>query len=332
MLLIITNEADIHPNPVIDILYKKNIPYFRLNTDKLLTDYDVTYTLSNDECVFELKYKRFDLSITSKQISCVWERRPMEPLATYDPIENEYARKTILDEADGFVRFLRYALTYNKEILWIGHPINERLGGSKILQKLVARDVGFSIPHTVFSNNIDAIRVLENKTLAIKPICSYDIPTEGGSIVFYVQKVDYDKVMSLGSEAFRNTVNFIEEYTFKKYELRTTVVDGHFFTAKIESQKMSEETGAVDWRQGYDYAIQFTPIETPPELKQPCLDFLNYFDLHFGCFDFILTPDNKYVFLECNTNGQWLWLEDAGLAISPTLAEIFIERINRKKN
>lgn len=139
-------------------------------------------------------------------------------------------------------------------------------------------------------------------------------------------------IMQLGSEAFRNTINFIEEYTTKQHELRITVVNGHFFTAKIESQKMSDETGAVDWRQGYDYAISFIPTETPEELKQPCLEFLKYFDLNFGCFDFILTPDNKYVFLECNTNGQWLWLEDAGLAISPTLAEVFIERISRKKN
>ncbi len=330
MLLIITNEADIHPNPVIDILLERGVPYFRLNTDKLLTDYDITYNISNDNYGFEIKYKRVNLSITDKQISCVWERRPMEPMATYDPIENEYLRKVVLDEADGFVRFLRYALTYNRDILWIGHPINERLGGSKILQKLVARDVGLSIPNTLFSNDFKSLKPFENKTLAIKPIASYDIPTDGGSIVFYVQKVDCEKVVELGEAAFRNTINFIEQYVEKDYELRITVVDGKFFTAKIESQKLDTDKGAVDWRQGYDHALRFLPTETPAELKRPCLDFLNYFDLKFGCFDFIRTTDNKYIFLECNTNGQWLWLEDEGLVISPALAELFIDQINSK--
>ena len=36
MLLIITNESDVHPNPVIDKLTQAGCPFFRLNTDKLI--------------------------------------------------------------------------------------------------------------------------------------------------------------------------------------------------------------------------------------------------------------------------------------------------------
>ena len=89
MLLIITNEADIHPNPVIDILNSQDLPFFRFNTDKILTDYDVLYEISNEKTFFEIKYKNYDKSITSEQITCVWERRPMEPLATYDHYDDE---------------------------------------------------------------------------------------------------------------------------------------------------------------------------------------------------------------------------------------------------
>ena len=332
MLLIITNEADIHPNPVIDIFLKNNIPFFRLNTDKLLADYDVTWELSNEMCHFEIKYKRIDHKITDKQITCVWERRPMEPLATYDAIDDEYVHRAILDEADGFIRYLRYALTHNKNILWIGHPINERLAGSKILQKLVARDVGFKIPQSIFSNDLSKISPYENEILAIKPINSYDIPTNGGSLVFYTQKVECKKIIDLGIAAFRNNINFLEQYISKEYELRITYIDGCFFTAKIDSQLQTDDKGAVDWRQGYDYSIQFIPIETPKELKQKCRDFLKYFNLRFGCFDFIKCPNGDYIFLECNTNGQWLWLEDVGLDISSTLAQIFIDQINKREN
>ncbi len=32
--------------------------------------------------------------------------------------------------------------------------------------------------------------------------------------------------------------------------------------------------------------------------------------LVFGCFDFIVTPDNEYYFLEINEQGQFLWIEE----------------------
>ena len=44
--------------------------------------------------------------------------------------------------------------------------------------------------------------------------------------------------------------------------------------------------------------------------------------LNFGCFDFIVTPAREYVFVECNPNGQWLWIETAtGMKISDALAD-----------
>ena len=47
--------------------------------------------------------------------------------------------------------------------------------------------------------------------------------------------------------------------------------------------------------------------------------------LNFGCFDFIVTPSGEYVFLECNPNGQWLWVElETGLPISQAIAEFLI--------
>jgi glutathione synthase/RimK-type ligase-like ATP-grasp enzyme len=31
--------------------------------------------------------------------------------------------------------------------------------------------------------------------------------------------------------------------------------------------------------------------------------------INFGCFDIIKSTKGEYVFLECNPNGQWLWIE-----------------------
>lgn len=326
MLLIITNAADIHPNPVAEILNERKIPFFRLNTDRLLTDYDICWKFDEKKFSFTIKYKRFPLEIRSDQVSSVWERRPMEPLATYDEITDEHIRRTVLEEADGFLRFFRYALA-GMDVLWIGHPINERFAGSKIIQKMVAQRVGMNIPKTLFSNNLEDLTIFGDEDIALKPISSFDIPLdEKNSIVFYTQRLKTEQFRNLGEQSFRNTINFLETYSEKAYELRVTVICGRFFTAKVHSQNQKENEGATDWRQGYDHGIVFEGVETPLEIMDKCLSFLSYFNLEFGCFDFIRNTKGELIFLECNTNGQWLWLEEeAKLPISKTLADIFIE-------
>jgi hypothetical protein len=328
LLLIITNEADIHPNPVIDILSLKNLPFFRLNTDRVLSDYDIYYEITNTNTYFKIKYKNQLHSIDSTQITCVWERRPTEPLSTYDHFEDENVKKIILDEADGFIKFFRYSLD---NLFWIGHPIYERQAGSKILQKITAKSLGLSIPETVFTNEFSNLKLFEQREIAIKPISSFDLETKDGNIVFYTRRQNHHNLVELGENSFRNNINFLEEYIEKDYELRITVVKDECFAAKIESQQQSANTGLVDWRQGYDHGMSFTQIDIPNDLKEKCILFLKYFKLNFGCFDFIVTKHHEYVFLECNTNGQWMWLEEeASLKISSKIASVFEHEI--KKN
>ena len=60
----------------------------------------------------------------------------------------------------------------------------------------------------------------------------------------------------------------------------------------------------------------------PEEIADKCRRYLQHMGLNFGCFDFIVTPDGEYVFLECNPNGQWLWVELAtGLKIADAIAD-----------
>jgi hypothetical protein len=45
--------------------------------------------------------------------------------------------------------------------------------------------------------------------------------------------------------------------------------------------------------------------------------------LCYGAIDLILTPDGRYVFLEINPNGQYLWIEhETGLPISQGVCDL----------
>ena len=82
-----------------------------------------------------------------------------------------------------------------------------------------------------------------------------------------------------------------------------------FKRAVIRWSAQSNTTGKIDWRQGYDHNLRHEIVDIPDSIKDFCLSFLKKMKLNFGCFDFIVTPDDEYVFLECNPNGQWLWIE-----------------------
>jgi hypothetical protein len=330
MLLIITNQEDIHPSPVIDILAERKSPFFRLNTENLFTHYNFVYEISDDRDYFEISYKDGSHSINSDEISCVWERRPCEPLATYDSFENEQISKTLLEEGESFLKFFRYSLD---NLPWIGDAVRERKAGSKILQKKIAKKVGLSIPPTLFTNTLLSVENFRTKSIAVKPIAAHGLENDKqNSIYFYTLLKSKEEIVNLGEIGIRNTMNFFEAYTEKDFEIRSTFIIDEFFTAKIESQSCTTDTGKIDWRQGYDHGIKFTKFNMSEEIEEKCKKFLDYFGLTFGCFDFIVDKLGNYHFLECNTNGQWMWLEEeAGINISAKLAEYFCEIIDNHK-
>jgi hypothetical protein len=57
----------------------------------------------------------------------------------------------------------------------------------------------------------------------------------------------------------------------------------------------------------------------PERVERACLELLRRLGLVFGCFDFIVTPEGGHVFLEVNSAGQFLWVEEASPEI-PMLA------------
>jgi len=331
MILIITCEEDIHPNGVIEELEALSIPYFRLNTEYLLRDYNIHVSIDNNESIFVIEHKTAGHKITNKDITAVWERRPMEPICLLDEGINPQIEEMMLKEAEDFLKYFRYSLN---DLFWFGNPINERKGSSKIWQMQIANKVGFDIPTTVYSNDLSkTLKEFENQNIAIKPVTVDGIMGNDKEVVFYTKKIPYEEFRDTNEIGFRNNINHIESYTEKKYELRITYVKDEAFACKIDSQVKEKDKGRIDWREGYDHEISFTAIELPHEVDKKCKAFLQEVECNFGCFDIIVTQGDEYVFLECNLNGQWLWIEDAtGLQISKKMAHVFSNEFEKKNS
>lgn len=322
MILILTNKEDAHPTPVIQKFADRGVPVFRLNTEALLTDYKFGWYNDTDHCDFSLICVRSGLTLKGSDITTVWDRRPERPKDL--PLEiTSGIDKHNLDEALGFFSFLRY---YIKDIPSIGSIVFDRVASSKMLQIRTAQRAGFIVPASCFSNRkTDVLRLAErHEELVVKPINSNGVWNDGDDeeYVFYAQKVPSASLQDVPDKAFMQTVSFVQEYVPKAYELRVTVVGCKVFACKIDSQSQDDNTGKTDWRQGYDYGLKFEACDLPKDIADKCRLYLKLMRLNFGAFDFIVTPTGEYVFLECNPNGQWLWIElETGLKISEALAD-----------
>ena len=330
MILIFTNKEDSHPNFVIEYLEKMGVPVFRFNTEALLTDYDFAWWTDSTGCDFIVRCKATGLTVKGSEISAIWDRRPEKPSEL--PVRNtEQIDRHNLTEALGFLRFLRY---YLKDIPSLGSIVNDIPADSKMLQIKIAQEVGFAVPKTCFSNDKKHLvnRLSSASELALKPIESSSIWDEssGDEWQFMTQKTTLQDISNAPEEAFSQTVSFVQEYIEKAFELRVTVVGDRVFACRIDSQSQQDNTGKIDWRQGYGNGIGWSQYELPSDISCKCLLYLHKMGLNFGCFDFIVTPSGEYVFLECNPNGQWLWVElETGLPISQAIADWLANKRNR---
>ena len=322
MILIITNKKDVHPTPVIEILNKRNIPVFRLNTESLLSDYEFCWWNNCNNTRFFIVNKQTGLRIDGEELTTVWDRRPEKP-NELPFVVTDAVDKHNLEEALGFLRFLRSFIANNPSI---GSVKFDELSSSKMEQIRIAQQVGFNVPKTCFSNRQEDIVAMAKlfDELVLKPIDSNGVWNEEDEqeYVFYTQKVSSEAIMSAPKEAFTQTVSFVQNYIPKAFELRVTIVAGKIFCCKIESQHLADDCGRIDWRQADERGLKYSPYTLPDNISQKCLQFLRLMKLNFGAFDFIVTPSGEYVFLECNPNGQWLWIElETGLKISEAIAE-----------
>ena len=310
MILIFSNKEDIHPNNVIGYLRQWGVEVFRLNTECLLTDYRFCWWLDSDGIDFEIENVKNGLKLTGSQVTAVWDRRASAPSELPMPSSNDSVNDFMRREGYVFLSYLRH---WMKDIYSIGDIEEDWPAESKMLQLTVARELGMAVPDTCFANYREPIvRLAERyETLSLK---SFD----GSSVldgendreyVLYAQRAKSADVVAQPEEAFCQTANFVQNYKEKAYELRVTVVCDDVVACKIDSQAMADDEGKTDWRQGYEHGMRLEIVELPDKIADFCRRYLRRMKLNFGCFDFIVTPNGRYVFLECNPNGQWLWIE-----------------------
>ncbi len=304
MILVVTGRRDGHVGAVTRFFDEAGVPWVRLNVEDLATNAEIDVDPADG--AGKLQLCDSGLAIDLREISAVWYRKPEAVSVQHfdlDPAALEYVEAEMTEVVLGLYGLLDRAY-------WINNPFRTRVAHRKLVQLRVAAEVGFSVPKSLVTNN--AKRALEfaesvNGDVAIKSLGSISVAQDraDGIIQYglFTRRVSVDELRRL-EDKIGHMPTLFQEFIPKRAELRVTCVGNEIFVCSIEPR--GDVTGD-DYR--FDTInLAHKPVEYP-QLQSRMKAYMDKLGLKFGCFDFIVPDQGEPVFLECNCNGQWLWVE-----------------------
>ncbi|HEX8205599.1 MAG TPA: hypothetical protein VF587_06025 [Solirubrobacteraceae bacterium] len=301
-VLIVTNERDVDADRVVRELDRRGVHVVRLNTERFPA-WRVELQPGQHWTV-----ARDDRELTSDKCAGVWWRRP-EPANAPDgvtPAEWEAARRQ--------TTALLHGMQHVPGPTWVSPPVAICGAEDKALQLAVAADIGFNVPATTWTNDPAAAerQLTAHDGGVVKATATAYWEEDQTSHFVFAHAVTADDLPRPGRLAAAPLA--FQQRIAPKRDVRVTVVGSATYAAVTDDASMHEP----DWRLADD--TTWAPYDLPDELRERCVRLVERLGLRFGGIDLLVDHDGRHWFCELNPNGEWGWLEKAGLRIADALA------------
>ncbi|MFG2193135.1 ATP-grasp ribosomal peptide maturase [Streptomyces sp. NPDC048639] len=305
-VLVSTQVEDATADLVITELNQRRVPVLRLDPGRDFPDPAVLSARMGPDGwsgVLTVGQRTVDLG----SVRALYHRRPN----VYAPDDDSQSSKFAAQENR---RGLGGVLASLPGCLYLSHPQSIARAEYKPVQLATARRFGFMVPATLITSDpAEAKTFTAEQPTLYKPLhaADYDVGGEPAGIwAAPVEPGELDHAVSRCAHLFQAQVP-------KTADVRAVVVGDRVFCVRIKSPP-----GVVDWRAHYRN-LSYEAMACPEEIRSGLLRFLADFGLGFGAFDFAVTAEGAWWFLECNPNGQWAWLEAAAdLPITAAMADL----------
>ncbi|MDM1328766.1 MvdC/MvdD family ATP grasp protein [Myroides odoratimimus] len=297
-ILLITNKSDITTDFVVKQLTINGASFYRLNTEDILTKVFLSFDFYRNE--FHLLDNDSEIIIDLLQIKTVYYRRPLLPKIDNENLtkgEEYFIQSEIINYLEGLYKILKNAF-------WISSVYSIREAESKIYQLQIAKELGFTIPKSLLTNDKNsALHFTQNIDCIVKPIKTGYIQDEDQErLIFTTLFKEYEQL-----DRIQFCPTYFQEFINKVADIRVTVIDEKVFAAKIHSQE-HEET-KIDWRKAEKLKLRYEKVNLTSDLEKLCIKLTKKLGLNFGAIDLVENMKGDYFFLEINPNGQWAWIE-----------------------
>jgi hypothetical protein len=242
-----------------------------------------------------------------RAFASLWYRRPL-PFRDFKDVRSESVGFLERELLDSHVSMCTIIESISDFIVCGG---DRRRSSSKAWQLEVARRTGFKTPSTIISNEYESIRSFINKHDRV--IVKHFSPHYWGSNESDGLKAVGTNLLKSLNDVDKRSIELcpciFQEYIEKSYEIRVTVIGDVVFAAKIQS----EAGGSfVDWRFNFGEAgFTICPINLSGGMISQIFGLMGVLGIRYGCFDLIVDRNGDVYFLEVNTSGQFLFVEDA---------------------
>jgi glutathione synthase/RimK-type ligase-like ATP-grasp enzyme len=249
-------------------------------------------------------FRSDEAEYASDEFDVIWWRRLTPALlpSNLHPGDVEVAAR------EWGVYYDSFANVFRRDALWVNSFEGQRLANDKVRQLVYARDAGFRIPKTLVSNNVGDIRAFVRSLPAV--VHKMFTPTSWKNDERYARARTtlVSKEHLEQEESLRLCPGVFQERILKRVEIRATFMGEKCFAVEIDPK--DSDDGICDWRSipEADWRIRTTTL--PGEVYARCVEVMHRLGIVFGCFDFIVSEEGEYVFLEVNQMGQFLWKED----------------------
>jgi len=185
-------------------------------------------------------------------------------------------------------------------------PLEYYRGSNKIFQLSIADACGFEVPDTFIGTEVHVLRGFRTrwpKAIA-KVFDASFIPATADRENQHIPTSEMSGAdfVHYEAEIMSNPPMIIQNNIEKAFEARVIASKHMNVCYLLHSQE--HEYSVTDWR-NHEVGVRTTIGELPREIHKAIGRFLDKTELHYGIFDFAIAPDGRWIFFECNPDGQW---------------------------
>jgi hypothetical protein len=309
-VLILSAPHDVHAQAVIRALAAHAVDVELLDLSEFPTRLALSMAFEGGRHRFALRRDGGDV-LDLDRIRAVWWRRP-QPFRLppgMDPAHQRFA----LSEASTAFQGLYQSLD---SAHWVNIPARDATAMHKPYQLTLAQRIGLEIPTTLMTNDIEEAREFWHK--------------HDGEVVhkqFLALPDTWRETRRLGPEdkALAEAIS-IAPVIFQRHVAATADI-------RVTAVGIALYAGAADVRDAdYPQDVRMNPSakyvahDLPPDVAEHLRQLMSHLGLVYGAIDLRLTPEGRYVFLEINPAGQFLYIEhDTGQPIAAALAQVLLD-------
>ncbi len=224
-----------------------------------------------------------------------------------------------------------YKVLNESGLQWVSDP-EAVMETSKITELIYAQQIGFRVPTTlVTAYEPELAKELKTERTIVKTLRSQSIsPSETDWLASYTKILKKEEFRRFQEKRNLNAPPVVlQPYIEKEYEVRLFFFLERWWALKINSRAHDELK--VDWRKNPHLAdANMERMDVPKVIISMAKKLMQKLGIGTAGFDFIVSKDGEWHFLEVNRTPSWNWMskhvgEDIATGIAEELARKYTE-------